>query len=54
MMASTGHFSVVAAVMAGCHVATIHVLRGNLRGKSGILCRIELPNVTLNVCVNLI
>ena len=44
MMASTGHFSVVAAVMAECHVTTIHVLRGDL----GIPNMIGLPNVTLN------
>ena len=45
---STGHFSVVAAVMAGCHVTTILVLRGDLRGESGILNMIGLSNETLN------
>ena len=48
MVASTLYFSVVAAVMAGCYVTTIHVLRGNLRGESGILSMIGLPNVTVN------
>ena len=50
MMASTGQFFVVAGVMAGCHMTSIHVLiySGNLRGESGILCLIELPNVILN------
>ena len=48
MMASTGHFSVVAVVIAGRHVTTIHVVSGNLRGESGIVSSIELSNVTLN------
>ena len=47
MMASTGHFTVVAAVMAGCHVTTMHVLSGNLHGECGILSMIGLPNVTI-------
>ena len=54
MMASTRHFSVVAAVMAECHVTTMHVLRGNLRGESGILSMNGLPNVTIKCIVNLL
>ena len=48
MIASTRHFSVVAAVMAGCHVRATHVLRDNLCGESRILSMIGLSNVTLN------